>query len=247
VTSRSTDSYEQRGRFALTRFLRRRSRILDTAIGLLLPPVLLFFDPIVFRDGWATSGSYLGAVKAGSYVATGFFVAVLAWWLASRRAAAFCGAVLSIGCAFALLLGLALLPLSLIGSLALGLGLLGLAPFAMAYVYGNRAGEAWEIARTSGTTSWRSALAGFALPLLLAGGVQLGMNRLLAHALEQVRSEDSGVREHGLARLSCTRWLWDPAQLAKAFEQELDPERKERLADAYLALTGMPIESLFLD
>jgi len=222
----------------------------DALIGLLLPLALLWFDSMVFRSSelWgAADGAYFGAFKAASYAATACFVAVLAWWLVTRRGAAFCSAALALGCAFALLLGTALLPISMPAISFFGLGLLGLAPFAMAGVYASRAGEAWRVARREQRTMFASAVVGLAVPLLLAGGVQRGTDRSMARALAEIRSADATVRERGLTRLRWIGWLCDPAAITRAFEEELDPERKERLADAYFAWTGSSIESAFID
>src|SRR5262249_33418819 len=114
----------------------------DIAFGIALPLVCLYFDPVVFRP------SILGKPLLAPYlvvggVAIGLGLLSLSTWLLFRWPPAFLTGLLAGGTIFAGLLGLVLLPLSLIG-LALGIGFLGFSPFVTAFVFWRNAVRAYR-------------------------------------------------------------------------------------------------------
>src|SRR5262245_16648108 len=99
------------------------SFLFDALLGLVMPILLLLFDLGVFRD--SAGPPYLGAYKGVGYLATPCFLGILAWWLATHRLPRFCAGALTSGALFATVIGLALLPISLM-FLVIGIGAIGL-------------------------------------------------------------------------------------------------------------------------
>jgi hypothetical protein len=114
----------------------------DLAAGILLPLVCLAADPIVFR-GDSFMPPLLGHRALLCYAAIGTSLLALALWLLCRRPAALLAGFLLAGALFALLLGVFLLPFSMIGLFANGLGALGLSPFLTAFVFWRNGLRAW--------------------------------------------------------------------------------------------------------
>jgi hypothetical protein len=125
----------------------------DFMAGVILPGLCLAFDPGI-----------LAFNKFGifAYLAIGFQIAVLiAWLIVGPVRPWFSGiaaGVLSIGTLIAGGFGLAMLPLTLVGTLAMGIGLLGLTPFLTAYVFSRNVASASKSATRSGEGPWMVVL-----------------------------------------------------------------------------------------
>lgn len=118
-------------------------------LGIVGPLACLAVDPCVFKWG-DEHGPFLGEYRTFCYSFIGLEMLTLAAWRIARgRLGPWCGLVASIllvGSAFAALIGVMLLPLTLLGLLA-GIGLLGLIPFLTARAYLRNAALAMEAAR----------------------------------------------------------------------------------------------------
>ncbi len=101
--------------------------VFDVAAGILLPILCLVADPIVFRAR-SFGSPLLGNYALLAYFAIGMAFLALALWLLCHRPASVFAGLLGAGAFFALLLGVVLLPFSMLGLFAAGLGLLGLSP-----------------------------------------------------------------------------------------------------------------------
>lgn len=140
--------------------------IFDFAFGVVAPLLCLYFDPGLFRSNDPCFGPLLGGTGPFVYVAIGSGTFLLAIWLIANRwitkgRSLFAGAFLG-GTIFAFLLGLAMLPFSLIGLLLFGLGALGVMPFLVALVYWRNARMAWsEVGAVNNTLRFALAIAGF--------------------------------------------------------------------------------------
>src|SRR5262249_19547142 len=97
----------------------------DVAAGILLPVLCLVADPIVFR-GQGFGAPFLGSIALLAYATIGVSILAITLWLVCRRPPGFLAGFLFSGALFALLLGIFLLPLSLVGLFAAGMGILGL-------------------------------------------------------------------------------------------------------------------------
>lgn len=111
--------------------------VFDVLFGILLPIACLAMDPIVFR-GDGVGGPVLGAYKVQAYVFIGLQVVALALWLLvgprMAKGAAWFAGPLAAGAVGAALVGVAILPFTLIGLLMI-VGALGFSPFLTAFVF----------------------------------------------------------------------------------------------------------------
>jgi hypothetical protein len=122
--------------------------IVDLAGGIVFPCLCVYYDPGFFRGVRNLGGlphASLAVAAMGMQM-----VALLLWLAVGRRAgvaAALFSGVFMGGTALAMLIGLALLPASVIGIfLWAGYGGLGLTPFLTAVVFGRNSARAWRVA-----------------------------------------------------------------------------------------------------
>jgi hypothetical protein len=114
-----------------------KGTLLAWAGGIFLPLAMLAVDPAVFRGDPIGEGPILGAFAPGCYFGISCGMLALGLHLLVRPRSAVLRGVLSAAACFAVLLGLVLLPFSILGSFAAdGVGILGFSPFLTALVFG---------------------------------------------------------------------------------------------------------------
>lgn len=223
----------------------RAQTIFDITFGILLPIGCLVADPFVFRDGWRMgAGPLLGRFTLFSYTIILLSAAGLAFWLWSRLLSSFVAGVLFAGFVFSGILGLVLIPFSLLGTLFFGIGLLGLTPLLTAFVYYRNcrrltANLAQQGVKLSGPLVLLAAcgvfVSGLALQLGVDGATQWSIDAIL-----------HGEKAEAMRAAETIRWLPDTQNLDDlvfAYDVEDDPARKEILAEAYGRITGVDIET----
>jgi hypothetical protein len=212
----------------------------DVVFGIVLPLVCLYFDPIVFRASFGRP--LLGSYAIVGAVAIGLGLLSLSAWAVIRRPPAFFAGLLAGGAIFAALLGLVLLPMSLIG-LTAGIGVLGFTPLATAFVFTRNAVRAYRQAR-AGSASVRHLLSAVGLVVACGGpwAAQWYVTQEVSRATEMVLSADPAEAARGVSVLKRFRALADLDQLVIAYGREENPARRARLADSYRELTGDEIE-----
>ncbi len=112
--------------------------------GIALPLVCLALDPIVFRDGAAMTPNrraIFGEYAVPAYAFMAVEMTALAIALGAQPRSRLLAVLLWAGALFATLLGVVLVPLSIAGIAAGGMGLLGFTPFFTAVAF-YRAGRA---------------------------------------------------------------------------------------------------------
>ena len=101
--------------------------------GVVAPVLCLIFDPVVFRGYGGPAGGMFGVYRPGAYAFMAIEMTTMIAWLWSResfgQASAVGAGAMWAGAFYAIGLGLLMLPLSAIGLVAYGLGLLGFTPF----------------------------------------------------------------------------------------------------------------------
>lgn len=224
---------------------RTRSQVFfDVTFGIVMPLLCLVFDPVVFRSRFLFSPAphpFAGA----AYVFIGFQMAVLAAWLLLqprlRRAAAFFAGPLLAGATFSLLLAVLISPLSVIGVLFFGLGLLGFTPFLTAFVFWRNAVRALGQSSTTFKPAVRVCL--IAAGMLMTAAPPFAATQAASRAIERVvaRPSSAGAVNHA-RRLGWVLPL-DPDPLALSYGRENDVRRKALLAKAYHEITGGDVES----
>ncbi len=179
-----------------------------------------------------------------SYGVMGQEMLALALWLAFRDRpgawSAWLSGVLLAGALFAGGLGLVLLPISLIGLLAV-IGILGFVPFLTSAVFFAHAAEAYRRAR-------RVAGNAIGLGLLVLGGLMVVGGPAAVEVTVWIAA-GSAIRGIAAGDPSATARLRPWARLVSldhltwAYAAEPDPVRKTRLADAFRELTGEDVEA----
>jgi hypothetical protein len=242
----------------LREFLRRQSRgeatraqiVFDVAVGLVLPILCLVFDPLIFRNG-ASGRPLAGEMKLFAYGFIAIQIIALAVWLGlGSRAAEWCGVLAGImfaGAVFSFVIGVCLLPLSLIGLLVVLIGALGFTPFLTYLIYLRNARRALKAARP------QMPRAGLYVTLIFGVTLALGapafahrrIGNLIQHSLLEVLDGDDAQADAAARRLRPVRWLagGEIDQVAWAYGRATDPQRRERLARAYYQITGDNVES----
>lgn len=223
----------------------------DIAFGLFLPVLCLLFDPIIFKGGLMGEGGMLGRFQFFAYVLAALGITALVVWLWRGRSmthwqSAF-GGVLLAGALFSLVIGVVILPLSLIGLLFFGIGALGFTPFLTAFVYLRHGLRAVKESRRMALPRPASVAGAFALGAAFALGfpaaAQLGITRSVKHSLaaalegRELSADEKILLRFagGVAERSFDEIVW-------LYQKEKDPQRKERLAKSYREITGRDIE-----
>jgi hypothetical protein len=226
----------------------RRQKIFDVVVGIILPVLCLYFDPIVFRGGIGDA-PMLGRFRLFAYAVVAVEIAALALWLAAgeriKEWGGMLGGAMLAGAIFSFVVGVLILPYSILGLLFL-IGVLGFSPFFCAFVYLRNAARSLKVSSAYlGASRRAAALAlGAAVSICAPAYAHLRIERAVARGLPELMSGDEARAAAAARRLRFASWLGatDFDDLARAYEFETDAARKERLARAYQALTGRNVE-----
>jgi hypothetical protein len=215
-----------------------RQTAFDIAFGIAMPLICLYFDPGIFRRpvGNAELGPYV--IVAGVAIALGFVS--LTGWLVLRWPAALLAGCLSGGGIFALLLGIVLLPMSVLGVFFV-IGILGFTPLATAFVFFRNAVRAYYAAHLSKPAVASLVTLGL---VVTCGGpwvCQIYVDHETDRALEMVQSSDPAEVTQAISFIGRLRTLTGFNSLVYAYPLEPDEKRRERLAAAYQEMTGNEI------
>ena len=223
-----------------------RQRTFDILFGILAPIFCVVADPIVFRT--SGFGHPWIPYATGAYIFIGLEILTLTAWLAIPRKSpllslALAGPLLAGGLA-AMGLGIRMLPLSLLGLLAI-IGILGFTPFATGFVYLRNGLRAWRSLRgVEGYPLRREVAAAFAF---LTMGIVVGGQWASDRSMSLLIADPDSDRARLIVRFLGGNRTDD---IVSAWEKEKDPARKGRLAKLYFELTGTGIEdrqSMFRD
>jgi len=222
--------------------------IFDVTIGMILPILCLVFDPGIFR-GNLFGRPLLGDYQFFAYGLIAIEIVALGVWLAlGKRAGEWCGVlggVMFAGAAFSAVIGILLLPLSVIGLMFI-VGILGFTPFVTAFIY-------WRDARRAlAAAGARMSRAALCVTVALGAAISVGapafahwrIGRMIEGSLSEVLAGGDVRMDAATRRLTfLSRFVeGEFDQLVLAYGRETDPARKERLARAYREITGGDIE-----
>ncbi len=147
-------------------------RRFDITFGFVLPILCFVFDPIVFREWMSDRPGIFGHWQLYVYTVSALEMVALAAWLSKAvgrgRPPAALGGMLLAGGLFSLVVGVVMLPISLLGLILL-LGVFGFTPFFTAVVYLRNGWRAANPGRAGDDMGWRDAAA-FAFGIVLALG-----------------------------------------------------------------------------
>ncbi len=154
----------------------RLQRIADIIFGIIAPILCIYFDPIVFRgaNSCANGDLYLNKQATFAYTAIGLGIFALIVWLSvessAKKISAFFAGIFFIGFIFSTLLGLRILPFSLLG-LIVCFGVIGFIPFLTALVYWRNGIKAFRWAQKSKSYHWSIKVALAILGIVIVLGI----------------------------------------------------------------------------
>jgi len=220
----------------------------DVVFGLVLPIVCLIADPLVFKSAPIFGPAILEEYQLFAYlvctVEMGFF---LVWRTFPTKVNAFSplfAGVFLIGACFSMVIGVAMLPMTLI-ALLLVIGLLGLLPFFAAFVYLRNAIRAIRAQRGAPILFrlWLAVMSGLfvIVPLIFA---TVYVERSISASVDTMIYGNKAQAEAAANQL---KWfgfipLKQYNRLAAAYGREWDVEKKATLARTYWELTGEDID-----
>lgn len=221
--------------------------VFDFVFCLVAPLLCFYFDPVVFKGG-LIGNAVLGPFQVFAYGVTAVEVTLFVlWMLSGSRLGAWSrliGAALISGAVFSAVIGLRILPYSLMGLLVV-IGILGFIPFLTAFSYlrvGWRAFKSED--KTPASSPIIPLLVGVILSLALPALVSVYVSRTTANSLDAILHGSPKQAELAVGHL---KWLpFVPQEnldsLVNAYMNETDPARLETLKKSYLSLTGEDLE-----
>ncbi|MFI5403269.1 MAG: hypothetical protein ACHQ1G_10055 [Planctomycetota bacterium] len=219
--------------------------LFDPAFGAVLPVVCLLLDPIVFRSGMPLLGEALfPRWRAAAFVFVGIEAALLlAGWRPRLRGmrAAFIGCALLVGGLGSLALGVALAPLSLVGALFAGIGLLGLTPLLTAVAYLRNAARLLRRADVRNPGLALACAAGLLAATVPAATAYVVGVRVMDTTIERLNAE-AGTVDPAVETLRRYSLLVEFDDLVHAYGESRDEAARSRIADTYRRLTSKGIE-----
>ena len=181
--------------------------IFDVVVGAIIPILLLIFDPVVFRNGELCQASALQGDGLFAYLAIGLGILALFGWLfidtLKHNGTAFIAGILLTGALFAAGVGIAILPLSVFGLLAL-VGAFGFLPFFTAFVYfrnGVRAFRTAEAAPGRRVRRFASLIAGAVIVLGLPLMAQTQITNLAQNEIDTIVNNQDALSQTGISEL----------------------------------------------
>jgi hypothetical protein len=216
----------------------------DIFFGVALPIACFICDPFVFRS-FSGGDGILAEYQLFTYSLAAFEMTFLGVWLFARGRlgewAAAAGGVMLAGALFCSVIGVVLLPFSLLGLLLI-IGALGFTPFFTGFVYLRNGVRAVRLAHNR--LSFRanfvgSLVVGAALAFCLPALAGAGLSRFVNSSVESILAgRELSELERRALRVT-TNFTHAPFdRLVLAYEKETDPARKARLAVVYRDLTG---------
>lgn len=246
---------DQKGETSQPGFLRRQfmpstssaQRVFDVLFGVVAPILCFVFDPIVFRANFGLG--LLPAYQSYAYLVSGIEISLLLicllWGPQLQPRTRLLGGTLMAGALFSGVIGVILLPFSLIG-LLLGIGIFGFIPFFTALVYWRNGKRALQLAGKH--LSIRATIGTVALGCVLSLGAPAGLNliasRLVSESMKAVLYGDPRSADMAVDQIKYLRFFARPEvdTLISAYTTETEPRRKNELKRRYARLTGEDIE-----
>ncbi len=222
-------------------------RAFDVLFGVVAPVLCFFFDPIVFKADF-TEGLF-SSYQAYAYMVSGVEMLLLLTWLIwgkqLRPRTGLVGGILMAGALFSAVIGVLILPFSLLG-LVLGIGILGFIPFLTALVYYHNGRQALQSARDNfPDRSWVRTVALASLLVLSApAAVNLIASRFVSASMNDVIYGNPQSADLAVDQIKFLRFLARPEvdQLVSAYLAETKQSRKSELKQRYSRLTGEDLE-----
>ncbi len=223
--------------------------IFDVVFGVVAPFLCFVFDPIVFNNGFGGTpfSPDLARFKLLVYLFSGLAIITLSLWLILRgrsgRLNAIIAGVLLSGSFFSLLIGILILPLSILGFILLLIGIFGFTPFLVAFVYLRNGVRALNTAKPLLDQPQLAASLMLGAVLVIAPSViaHRQVSRIGTQSMNDLLTGDAHAAESATERLRYFAWTVDLDQVVWRYSGETDQTRKATLAKAYREITGNDI------
>jgi hypothetical protein len=225
----------------------RKQKVFDWAFGVIVPLICVAADPIVFRSA-GPNGPLFGAYRPFAYLLSIASILAMAAWLLWRSKLKWLAAPISglflFGGSISLLVGIILLPFSIIGILLYFIGLLGLTPLFSAVVFLRNGGRAYRasLMAIGDQAAWQAAL----LAGLLSFVVPYVVNIQIARAVNEIATGDVQTIQRETTKLKLVAPLLDLGSVSNRYHRFDDIEkqspRANELANSYKQLSGLDIE-----
>jgi len=218
----------------------------DWAFGVVLPLICMMADPIVFKGhGLAHGSPVLGSAKPFAYLLSFISIFIMVGWLLLGNRLKSSGALVAgtffAGSAISFVVGVVLLPLSLIGMFML-IGFLGFTPLFSAFVYlrnGFRAYRSAEVFLENRIRLGITLLAG-----LFSLTIPYVVNREInAYVSEMVGGNAAIIYSHA-ERIKYFAPLVDFSRLGGHYCNSPDSKEHQALTEVYQRFTGGSIEDV---
>lgn len=242
---------QQRARFWRRQFGADRTQpqlVFDVLFGIVAPILCFYFDPVVFQGG-AMGEALLQQFQLFAYGVSGVEVSLFALALIFGSQlggwSRLIGGALVIGAVFSAVIGVIILPFSLMGLMFMLIGALGFIPFVTAFIYLRVGWRAFQTGERAPLGVWANALlVGAILAVGIPALTSFHISRTTSRSVEAIIQGDSQQAELAVAHL---RWLpfipqHDLNPLVRAYQIETDPGKKEKLRNSYKLITGNEIE-----
>jgi len=227
--------------------------IFDFLAGIVVPILCLAFDPYIFTgNDWGLGTSILAPFRVFAYLGIGIGTLTLAIWLifGSRleKWHGFFAGILLFGALFAFILGIVMLPLSLLG-IIVGIGVLGFTPFFTGLAFlrnGYRALKRmdqllpkWD-RNVFSITVFIGLVVIVAIPLF----AQWQTSQIVSRDINTIISGDEHEVDKAVLDLRNAFWCTSICytEIVRAYEIEKDTSRGPILSNAYLKITSRFIE-----
>lgn len=219
----------------------------DWAYGVIMPVFCIYLDPFVFHGAVIGERALLGAFRPYVYLLS--FVSVLsmmAWLLWRERLggsnALFAG-LFAIAGLSSLLIGVVLLPFSVLGVFVL-IGALGFTPLFTSVIFFRNAVRA---ARAAGLDLTKRVLVySILIGALFSGVVPYVVNTEIHKSLERIRTGDAATIKREGFKLKLVAPLIDADILGERFRDATDDmqrtEEMQAIADLYEDLSGKQVQ-----
>ncbi len=219
----------------------------DLVFGIIGPIMCFVFDPIVFRGGFG--GPLAAEYKSYVYLFSGLQLTLLSFWLLARSGFQFwnelAGTGLFLGGLFCFVVGVVLLPFSLMG-LILGIGIFGFTPFLTGIVYARNGVRALRSPRTDTSISTRAMIVSLGSLFVIGAPLLLGFVIHLAveNSVDEIINGDVPHASTAAQRMWPLKYFVgiESNKIVTAYEQTSDPARKQLLKSCYQEITGEDID-----
>jgi hypothetical protein len=214
-------------------------RWFDVMFGMVAPLVCLMLDPGVLRtDGLELFGP-LHEVRLFAYLVIAAGILGLGYFLVTRRASLFLAGMLYGAAAFSFALGVAILPMSVLGLLVV-IGMAGFTPFVSGFVMWRNARRCREAAMGQ-RNGWRVVALGAVMMIGVSMGVQASLTMVANRAMARVVGGGGDISRE-MRTLRLVRVAARTDAIVEAYQRTGDVRERERLAAAYEEITGERME-----